>query len=136
MFVRASRSVPSSSWPFANSSTARKRFRESSTLSTTIRKTCPQSPPNEKRYFLALFEQVAIFVNSGLIPVGVAHYMFGYYAITAWDTPAFWENMAPNERADPYWAVFRTFVEAMRLQEAALRNFADKPRQVRRRLRF
>jgi hypothetical protein len=38
-------------------------------------------PFKDKRDFLGLFEEVAIGMNSGLIRLAVAHYMFGYYAI-------------------------------------------------------
>src|SRR2546423_15449630 len=38
----------------------------------------------DKRDFLGLVEEVALVVNSGLIKLEVAHYMFGYYAIRCW----------------------------------------------------
>jgi hypothetical protein len=74
-------------------------------------------PFAEKRDLLGLFEEVALMMNSKLIRPDVAHYMFGYYALRCWDSANFWSDV---NRDSIYWALFRSFVEAMKKAEAAL----------------
>ena len=62
-----------------------------------------------------MFEDVAILVNSKLLTPALAHYMFGYYAIAAASSEAFWTELKPEL---PYWSMFFAFAEAMRQQEA------------------
>ena len=69
------------------------------------------TPFRVKREYLGLFEEVALAVNSGLVDVRVAHYMFGYYAILCQDSDAFWSGV---NRLSPYWALFNDFCEQMR----------------------
>lgn len=68
-----------------------------------------------KRDYLGLFEEVALAVNSGLVSLKVAHYMFGYYAILCRDSDAFWDGV---NGFTPYWSVFNDFCDQM----AALRD--------------
>ena len=44
----------------------------------------------QKRYFLGLFEELAILVQSGVLDKTVALYMFGYFAILCWKDDMFW----------------------------------------------
>ena len=67
-------------------------------------------PYVEKRDFLGFFQELAIQMNSGLIPKEVVHYMFGYYAIRCWDCESFWKGVS---RETLHWKLFRDFVEDM-----------------------
>lgn len=73
-------------------------------------------PFKDKRDFLGLFEEVAIGMNSGLIKLSVAHYMFGYYAIRCWESQYFWKDV---NRDSIYWIVFKDFVKQMKEIEEA-----------------
>ena len=73
-------------------------------------------PFKDKRDFLGLFEEVAIGMNSGLIKLSVAHYMFGYYAIQCWESQYFWKDVY---RDSIYWIVFKDFVKQMKEIEEA-----------------
>lgn len=75
-------------------------------------------PFKDKRDFLGLFEEVAIGLNSGLIRLSVAHYMFGYYAIRCWESQHFWEDV---NRDSIYWIVFKDFVDQMSAEEKNFR---------------
>ena len=75
-------------------------------------------PFKDKRDFLGLFEEVAIGMNSGLIKLSVAHYMFGYYAIRCWESQHFWKDV---NRDSIYWIVFKDFVKQMNELEKAFR---------------
>lgn len=68
-------------------------------------------PWEDRREFLGFVEEVAILVNSKLIPRKIAYYMFGYYPILAADSAAF---MGTVNDDSPYWAVFFDFVGQMR----------------------
>lgn len=65
----------------------------------------------DKRYFLGLFEEIALMMNSGLVRREVVHYMFGYYAIKSWESDKFWRGL---RREDPYWALFSKFADEMK----------------------
>ena len=89
-------------------------------------KICDQlkSLPFEKKLdFLGFYEELAMMVESGLIRRAVAHYMYGYYAIACWDSVAFWNE---EDRDDPYWRLFKNFVEQSRAHRIALRKFNPK----------
>ena len=75
-------------------------------------------PFKDKRDFLGLFEEVAIGMNSGLIKLTVAHYMFGYDAIRCWESQHFWKGVS---RDSIYWIVFKDFVKQMKETEKAFR---------------
>lgn len=64
----------------------------------------------EKSAFLHFLEEVALMTQSKLLRKDVAHYMFGYYAITCWKSNNFWSNM--NREGD-YWELFRKFQAEM-----------------------
>jgi hypothetical protein len=98
-------------------------------------------PQGDKRYFLGFFEQIALMMNSKLISVEVANYMFGYYAIRCWDTDEFWENMK-QEKHECHWSLFKDFVEQMKSQDKILKRETEakdlntRHTYLRKRLRF
>jgi hypothetical protein len=55
--------------------------------------------------------------------------MFGYYAIKAWDSDEFWDNMK-SEKGNPYWSLFATFVEEMKRQESVLFSIYHSPQRL------
>jgi hypothetical protein len=61
-------------------------------------------PFKSKRDFIGFFEEVAIMLNSGLIRLEVAHYMFGYYVLDCWRSESFWKGI---DRNNNYVAVFK-----------------------------
>jgi len=65
----------------------------------------------EKADFVGFFEEIALLTNSRLVRSEVAHYMFGYYAIHCWENEKFWAGL---RRDNPYWSLFRDFVERMK----------------------
>ena len=71
-------------------------------------------PKQEKFDFLAVFEEVAFGLESGLISKYLAHYMFGYYAITCWESKSFWKGLDPDGM---YWTVFNDFAKKMKKAE-------------------
>ena len=75
-------------------------------------------PWKDKRDFLGFFEEVALMVNSRLIRLPVAHYMFGYYALLCWRSEKFWGDL---ERGSIYWALFRDFAERLAEEEQRFR---------------
>ena len=77
--------------------------------------------------FLGFYEELAMMVESGLIRRAVAHYMYGYYAIACWDSDAFWNE---EDRNDPYWCLFKNFVEQSKAYRTKLRKFKPKEYQL------
>jgi len=71
----------------------------------------------DKRDFLGFFEEIALMFNSGVIRLGVAHYMFGYYAIRCWASENFWSSVNRNS---PYWSLFKDFAAVMKTVEGDL----------------
>lgn len=70
-----------------------------------------ESSIQEKRNFVGFLEEVALMVNSGLIRLDVAHYMFGYYVLLCDQSENFWFGL---NKQDLYWSVFRRFAATMR----------------------
>jgi hypothetical protein len=82
-----------------------------------------KSIPYEHRYeFVAFLEDVAMAVNSGALRPSVANYMFGYYAITCWDVDELWADIRECKN-DPYWALFKRFVERLEWHRKILETF-------------
>jgi hypothetical protein len=81
----------------------------------------------KKLDFLGFYEELAMMVESGLIRRAVAHYMYGYYAIACWDSDVFWND---DDRNDPYWCLFKNFVEQSKAYRIALRKFKPKEYQL------
>jgi len=68
-------------------------------------------PIQERRNFVGYFEEVALMVDSRLIRLEVAHYMYGYYVLLVADSKNFWPGLEPESE---YWAVFRSFARRLR----------------------
>ncbi len=73
---------------------------------------------NHRVDFEALIEEVALMLNSKLISERVAHSMFGFYAIEANKSKAFWKGFHPVEN-EIYWKPFTDFAERMEAFEKA-----------------
>jgi hypothetical protein len=73
-------------------------------------------PWSDRRDFLGFAEEVAILMNSKLIPERIAYYMFGYYPLRASESPAFMGTVNPDS---PYWVLFFDFVNRMASLEAS-----------------
>jgi len=65
---------------------------------------------DRKLAFLGFYEEISLLLNSNLMRLEVAHYMFGYYAIRCWDSSNFWSDVNRNS---PYWAAFADFAKRM-----------------------
>jgi hypothetical protein len=60
--------------------------------------------------------------NSKILKTGIAHYMFGYYAIRCVDSKNFWSGI---NKESGYWALFISFASEMKKMEAGLPNNLD-----------
>lgn len=69
-------------------------------------------PLRDKRDYVGLFEEVAIFAAKGQIEPELAHYMFGYYALLCEECLPFWNNLNYDS---PYWKIFHEFCADMRV---------------------
>jgi len=74
-------------------------------------------PMRQKRDYVGLFEEVAIFVDTGQVEPSVAHYMFGYYALQCQECMPFWNNINYDS---VYWSIFHRFCKDMREQRDQL----------------
>ena len=74
-------------------------------------------PFQQKQHLIGFYEDIALYVNAGLIKKEVAHYMFAYYALRCWDSKYFWNDLS---RESPYWSLFRNFVDQMKEVEKDL----------------
>lgn len=83
---------------------------------------------NHRVDFAALIEEVALMLNSKLISERVAHSMFGFYAIKASETDAFWEGFERN-KYEIYWKPFTDF--AMRMKAFEIANPVFKRREYK-----
>lgn len=77
----------------------------------------------ERRQFLGTIESIALMVNSKVMNDYVAMYMFGYYAITAWESDAFWD-LGDLDREHPMWVLFNDFARKSKHLRA---DFEKKP---------
>lgn len=77
----------------------------------------PQLAINEmwdpKRKFLTFMEELCLLVNDGLVDRDIAHYMFGYYAATAYDGKNFREGI---EWKPEFWGLFFAFAEETKVR--------------------
>ncbi len=73
-------------------------------------------PIQDRRNFLAFFEEVALMVESRLIRREVAFYMFGFYVRLADRSDALWHGL---DRQDRYWRLFREFAQSLQRFEAS-----------------
>jgi hypothetical protein len=67
-----------------------------------------ETPLRDKRDYLGLFEEVAVFMEKGQVEPRLAHYMFGYYALRCRECGEFWSNIAFTH---DYWTIFHDFCE-------------------------
>lgn len=91
----------------------------------------------DKRDFLGFFEEIALMMNSGLIPKNVVSYMFGYYAIKCDDSKNFCKGKDGNiviQKDKIYWVLFQKFVREMRQEEEKLKN--GKEEEILKNLKF
>lgn len=94
------------------------QFQEISILLESDDPKLAEIPMQHKIEFVGFFEEIALLVTSRVIRKEVAHYMFGYYALKAWDSRNFWLLAERPDRPldrdnEPYWFLFRSFVHAM-----------------------
>ena len=80
----------------------------------TVRRQITTISKETRRDYLGFFEEIALLVNSGIMPKPVAQYLFGYYAIICDESEYFWNDF---EKEHLYWTVFRKFAEDMRKAE-------------------
>jgi hypothetical protein len=73
---------------------------------------CDDILPQDRRDLLGFFEEVALMVNSRLMNLDVAAYMFGCYAVKCWECKAFWKN--DLSKNDPNWSLFSDFVKKVK----------------------
>lgn len=99
------------------------RFRGISTLLATDSPELAKTPIQDRRNYVGFLEEVALLVNSGVVRLDVAHYMFGYYVLLTDSSRHFWEDL---DRGSPYWSVFRAFAATMR----ARAEVAPDPRRL------
>lgn len=88
----------------------------------------PEHNYPDKRDLLGLFEEIALMMNSGLLRMSVAHYMFGSYVLDLWRCNAFWTGPELN-RDGPYWRLFKGFAQTM--QDIDKTDFARKAGTLR-----
>ncbi|MGV3617621.1 MAG: hypothetical protein ACO1SV_20035 [Fimbriimonas sp.] len=109
----------------------RRRFLETGLFQEIIRLLAHDDPAlrnipiQDRRNFGGFLEEVALMVNSRLIPRPVAHYMFGHYVLLTERSVHFWDGL---DRDGTYWQLFHRFA-------ADMRTLADQPTDFKR-LRF
>lgn len=101
------------------------QFQEILRLITTDDAALRNLPIQDRRNFGGFLEEVALLVNSKLLSMEVAHYMFGHYVLLTARSENFWHGL---DREGTYWTLLRRFSQDM---EVASR----KPLRVKR-LRF
>ena len=101
------------------------KFREICGLLTEGDKKLRDVPLADRFDYLGLFEDVALMLNSNMIRPGVAHYMFGYFAILCWESEHFWHGL---DRDGRYWSLFKDFAARMTEME---KKFSFDRRQLR-----
>jgi molybdopterin synthase sulfur carrier subunit len=79
-------------------------------------------PLRDKREYLGLFEEVALFMNRGQVERELAHSMFGYYALLCEECLPFWNNVNYDS---PYWSIFHDFCSTMRVLRERMQENAS-----------
>jgi hypothetical protein len=88
--------------------------------------------PYEKKFdFVGFFEDLALMAENGLIRYRLAHYVFGFYAIMCWESDNFWNNVHGMSREEPYWRLFRAFVERMQKEKMGFLRRKFEPKMYR-----
>lgn len=93
------------------------RFREILDLLASDDPALASQSIQDRRNLVGFLEEVAIMVDSRLIRMDVAHYMFGYYVHLVADSEHFWEGLQPDSE---YWTLFRQFVKELYAFKPAL----------------
>jgi hypothetical protein len=78
---------------------------------------------DSKRKFLTFFEELCLLINSELVSKDVALYMFGYYALAAYEGPNFRIGIDWDEC---YWGLFFAFAKDAKI---FLEDFEKKQNQ-------
>ncbi len=60
----------------------------------------------DRRHLVGFLEEVGLLVQSNVIPISIAHYMFGYYVESIAKCELFWKDL---DSKSEYWTVFRKF---------------------------
>jgi hypothetical protein len=84
-----------------------------------------------KHNFLGFYEEIAISVNSGVMDINVAFYMFGYYAIRCWKSENFWLGGKMLDKNSIYWSLFADFAHKMLVMESKLGTGSIKPEKLK-----
>jgi hypothetical protein len=71
-----------------------------------------ETSPDTRQNFIHCYEDLALMRENGLISERVAFYMFGFYAIRAYESEEFWKDLKKN---DPFYTLFCRF--SARMQE-------------------
>lgn len=66
----------------------------------------------DKVSFLGFLEQIALLVNSKLLSIEIASYVYGYYAEKCANSKNFWNDEL--DKNSQYWKLFFSFVEKLR----------------------
>jgi hypothetical protein len=73
----------------------------------------------DKYYYLGLFEELAVLINSKVMRVDTVYYFFGYYAMKTWNSKSFWGSI---NRDSIYWIEFSNFVQLMEKSQQNVLN--------------
>ena len=89
-------------------------------------------PFSRKLDFIGFYEELAMMMHTGLLRRSVVHYMFGYYAISCWESDAFWSGENGLSRQSQYWALFGSFAQQMQRERFTFlrRKFNPKRYQL------
>jgi hypothetical protein len=72
--------------------------------------------------FASFIEEIAILVQSGVIPPSLAHYFFGYYAIKIVDNSQFMKKIQSDDDDPLYWSLLQHFASVMKAERCKLRK--------------
>lgn len=81
----------------------------------------------------SFLEEIAVLVQSGVLPSKLVSYFFGYYAIEIVDNTEFMKKIDPTGQ-EPYWQLLRRFAEMMKKEQEYLKK-SDAGTQIIPRLR-
>jgi hypothetical protein len=66
----------------------------------------------DKVKFLGFIEQIALLVNSKLLSLEIASYVYGYYVLKCSDSINFWSN--DMDKGSEFWNLFFSFSEKIK----------------------
>ena len=81
-------------------------------------------PLHVRDKFAAFIEYVGLLTKSELLSCELSNDEFGYYAILCWECTPLWDDITDPvlKQNDPYWALYREFVEKLRPVATALKG--------------